>query len=66
MMTQKASINWNESYQNPGKHRRELGCNMAADAIPAADRALYLELLLRGEAQTSAGRPRKKGHRPTC
>lgn len=55
MMDQKASINWNDSYQNPGKHRQELGCNTTAEAIPAADRALYLELLLRREDQASAG-----------
>jgi hypothetical protein len=60
MIDQKASINWNESYQNPGKDRQELGCNTAADAISAADRALYLELLLRGNGQANAfHRPRR-------
>lgn len=66
MIDQKSSINWNESYQNPGKHRQELGCNTAVDAISAADRALYLELLLRGKAKTSAVRRPKAARGPAC
>lgn len=46
MIIYKPSLNWKESYQNPCKTRSELCCYDTQEAIPPADRTLFLELLL--------------------